>query len=557
MALEKNLKIYFAILAIFVICASSFVVAYKFSVNAQPYVVGVNISSSATKISPGENVTLTASVLNGSAPYSYQWYAKIWQNENDSQPFVLFSSSNPAIFTLNDSCVYINFGVQVTDSQGNFGENYSITVYDPVVMNSMYSEGGVFPGAPDYTIWGESHSGTTTYYAKNSYGHVSYSSTDASTVSNDVMNSLASSGGGTVYYETGNYTFTQTGLKTMALVQGYAVLVPSNVIVEGSGYNTVFTTAAGANCTIFFNSNYGNATSDLSTWNSGIVFKNFRIEGQLETQPTDDASGGIAFWYAHDSIVQNVFINGTDGTGVYWRNCWNMKLEYSNGTNIKNPLVSLGATNSSTVEGCTSINNLDDGPVWFPYGPSYGDRIINNFFYNNFNETAIRLQAASPSFIEYCVIAGNYIANFSGSPYAGIQIGPYAYNNIISENTIDGMPQNGIWVDSDNNTVTANIITNSGRCGILDDGNFTVITLNTVLNSSALEANYDGIRIDAYFMGTLVSLNHVDGGTRCIREITGANYNFIVNNVVGTSQYSPNILITGANTTSTPNFQLP
>lgn len=69
--------------------------------------------------------------------------------------------------------------------------------------------GGPQPGAPTYTIFSEvAANGTTIYYAKNAYGAISWSSTNASYVFNSALNSA--NGIGTVMVKPGRYTLTNS-----------------------------------------------------------------------------------------------------------------------------------------------------------------------------------------------------------------------------------------------------------------------------------------------------------------------------------------------------------
>lgn len=312
--MDKNVKVFMTVLVMIMLFSSLAVANFQHTVKAQNYPLNVNISSSATKISVGENVTLTAFGLNGSASYSFQWYAKVWQNENDSQPFTLFSSSNPAVYTLNASCAYVNFGVQVTDSEGNFGENYSITVYDPVVLNTMYSEGGVFPGAPDYTIWEEVHSGTTTYYAKNNYGDISIS---PSTNASYVVNSAIGTGNKYILFSSGVFTFTAP------------IELANNLRIAGENPQTTsLEVTPGANFNLM---EYTSTTTKIYF----LHIENLYLGGAGGT-----SGNGIALSsQVMDTKLNDLFISSFAGDGVLANNSWNLQMnnviaEYNGGNGV-------------------------------------------------------------------------------------------------------------------------------------------------------------------------------------------------------------------------------
>jgi len=80
---------------------------------------------------------------------------------------------------------------------------------------------GVYPGAPDYTIWREG----SNYFAKNANGEIKFSGTNASQVLQLVLDELDS--GGVVFFRSGVYQFEQT------------IFLPSSVTLDGEGENSV------------------------------------------------------------------------------------------------------------------------------------------------------------------------------------------------------------------------------------------------------------------------------------------------------------------------------
>jgi len=73
-------------------------------------------------------------------------------------------------------------------------------------LTAQTMSGGIYSGAPSTTIWKEG----STYYAKDAYGAVSFSSTTADELIQDVVDSLTS---GTIYVKKGTYTITnQAGI---------------------------------------------------------------------------------------------------------------------------------------------------------------------------------------------------------------------------------------------------------------------------------------------------------------------------------------------------------
>jgi hypothetical protein len=97
-----------------------------------------------------------------------------------------------------------------------FGYVWSITP-----TTTFYLSSGIYPSAATYTIWTDG----TNYFAKDAYGLIAYSGTDASTVINAA---LAATGyphqGGIVYVKSGFYSLTST------------LIIPSWTTLQGEGW---------------------------------------------------------------------------------------------------------------------------------------------------------------------------------------------------------------------------------------------------------------------------------------------------------------------------------
>jgi hypothetical protein len=85
----------------------------------------------------------------------------------------------------------------------------SFISYSTTPSSTLYLSGGIYPGAPTYTIFTDG----SYYYAKDAYGFIDYSSSNFSYVINTAMTSIPvnpSNGRGSVYIAPGNYSVYNT-----------------------------------------------------------------------------------------------------------------------------------------------------------------------------------------------------------------------------------------------------------------------------------------------------------------------------------------------------------
>jgi len=125
-------------------------------------------------------------------------------------------------------------------------------VYGQTVSQTHIISGGIYPGAPSYTVWTD---GVGNFYAKNAYGVLSYSGTDASAVLNNVL-----AAGATVLVAPGTYPIT-----SMVMINY------SGIQLKGSGYTTVL--SMGVNSTAIVQA--------LNVWN--IAIENLKFDGNWGT----------------------------------------------------------------------------------------------------------------------------------------------------------------------------------------------------------------------------------------------------------------------------------
>jgi len=151
---------------------------------------------------------------------------------------------------------------------------------------------GVYPGASDYIIWREG----SNYFAKNKYGEIEYSGTNAS----QVINSAASNGG-KIFLCKGTFLLDAP------------ILLPSYTILEGSGFSTVLKRNAD-NVAIIRNKDPPSDPYGVAYTNQEIIIRDLKIDG-------GNASGYSADEW-HDVInlicvarftIENLVIENADG----------------------------------------------------------------------------------------------------------------------------------------------------------------------------------------------------------------------------------------------------
>ena len=91
---------------------------------------------------------------------------------------------------------------------------------------------GVYPGAPDYTIWREG----SNYFAKNKYGEIEFSGTNASQVIQSAINALTN--GGKIFIHQGVYE-----INTPIILKEHITIVGEGGIKSNSGKGTTVLSA--------------------------------------------------------------------------------------------------------------------------------------------------------------------------------------------------------------------------------------------------------------------------------------------------------------------------
>ncbi len=131
------------------------------------------------------------------------------------------------------------------------------------------------------------------FYAQNgSTGAIDFSGPDAAIVIQEAMMALGD--GGKLFLKNGTYVVNST------------VRVPSNTVIEGEGWGTIVRVGDFAN-TEAFKSLEGS---------SGIIFKNFKIDGNKANQ-TSLTGAMINLSESADSLLENMMIDSSADSGIW------------------------------------------------------------------------------------------------------------------------------------------------------------------------------------------------------------------------------------------------
>ena len=148
---------------------------------------------------------------------------------------------------------------------------------------------GIYPGAVSFTIWEEDG----TYFAKNPYGVIAYSGTDAATIINTVIASVSLEA---------DISNSQTIKFIGTFVVSDTILLVSNYTIYDGGY---FVMATGANCDMFYAGANTSGLADYTPGQIGITMQNMVINGN---KAENTAGNGIVWECIHKSTMRNMYI---------------------------------------------------------------------------------------------------------------------------------------------------------------------------------------------------------------------------------------------------------
>lgn len=323
----------------------------------------------------------------------------------------------------------------------------------------------------DYVIY-QDHQNT---YAKNvKTTKIEFSGFDAARIIQSAIDNLTD--GGKIFVKQGSYIIT------------HSILLDSNIVLEGEGWNSILLLSENANTEIIKGKKIGIGK---------IQIKNLQLDGNRENQDEYGIGGhaGIALFESWDTIFDHLYIRNTDGIAI---------------AIATNPVNTKHQTKNQVIINSIIENPKSDG-IWF----MGNNGIIANNFIENYNDTGI----ANIRCIN-CLIDGNIIIGSPLSYGSGIAVASGSENVVVSKNIIVNsnmgilfervnLPYSGRGVIIDNNhidnskgagiilqhnasnvKIVNNQIHNNGKSGILLTANNTSVSNNAINHNGK-----DGITI--------------------------------------------------------------
>jgi hypothetical protein len=249
---------------------------------------------------------------------------------------------------------------------------------------------GVYPGSPSFTIWIDA--GTT--YAKNSYGMISYSSTNASYV----LGAAAAASTSPLKVQAGLYNVTAT---ILFIINGTGII--------GDGIDkTVFSAQ----------SSIGNKPVMDCRDLDQMVFKDFTLDMRsIKTLETGLFMGYITR-ETYDGLVQNIRVAGCNGFGLcIGGNPTHRNYRYLVDSNKIEGIAGNDWDIATFVTGNSEIrNNVFSGNDGH-FAATVFDADSTAFVYNHFKNIGGGWALALGSTIG-CTVSGNTFVGFTGNPRA-------------------------------------------------------------------------------------------------------------------------------------------
>ena len=335
---------------------------------------------------------------------------------------------------------------------------YSTLPTQPFTINR-----GIYPGANTFTIWQEG----TEYFAKNAYGIIQYSGTNASYVINSAINN-------------NHFVFITTGIYTLTSPLSIAEI--SNLTIKGEGINNTIL----ENCGIVKND--GTPASYITIEDLTIDIKNtvdqtaINLVGNLsnavlrrvELKNTNNKF--LLHWGTEEQPVNNLLVENCifydGGLTVSADNAagdQDKATQYT--TTFRNNLfIKENAVGGAMLTCGGSGNLLIDGNTFVDYSNnSYGAISLENYFGIIYNVTIINNKAAG--FGKQGIAVGNYETRNGGKAIVT--------NNICEAIVVKGFEE----------AIVSNNIVTKGNYGIYFYNTSYVIVSNNVIRDTNIFNN--------------------------------------------------------------------
>jgi len=450
--------------------------------------------------------------------------------------------------------------------------------------------GGIYPGAPSYTIWREGDH----YFAKNSSGVKVFSGTNASQV---IINTFSSaSDGDTVYIKKGSYPVTaRIWVNKSLTILGDGI--DSTILYDDtSGFGSQWFTVHASHVRIegiTFSGEYkSEAIFHVRRWSGDldihdIIIKHCKFEKPKTTY--HDAGAILTIWDTEESnfrlydvtvedcIFTNDLNSNNDNVAISWvqdvtvKNCWiNLSKTFilyksRNCKILDKTFLGFSGYASLVITGGGHIVdgnyfNCTQGVRIGAEGMSYnGTTIIsNNYFYgrtadHNSGNGIFIAGTSSSATVGKLVIEGNIFRHtYRGVAAQNVPSQTITDELVISDNLFDDI--SGVAISLANFTnviISGNIIKNPNQKGAQYDGitikySEDIIVSSNLIQNTWTEKAYRGIRICDSYNVTVTDTIIENCEYRGLIEDYGSDWNIIIG--VRAVDSPHNIIVSGANT---------
>jgi len=260
---------------------------------SQPSFLNVKITPRDVKLHVNETQVFTATVNDGTAPYSYTW-------KRDMN--ITLGYEQNISFSFSVATPYAMLSVDVVDSRNRVGYDF-VKVEDPYSSSNVYLN--TFGMPYRYLIEAD---GLGWYRAINgSNGAIDYSGTSVATVTKSSLDAMIASSTyfGTLHFAKGAYLFTTEVLMERTLSAG----LKEGLIVEGEGRYATVLAAIGAHSVFKF---HGYSRDDRF---ESFTFRSLEITSDATTRSAGDH--GLVFINATFVNIYDCFIVGCYDSGIY------------------------------------------------------------------------------------------------------------------------------------------------------------------------------------------------------------------------------------------------